>query len=72
MPLFRAFGLGVTLLILQLLVPPVFSQLEDTAIAFLKAGQISANVGSQIAGSAGALEFSNTPLALPRAANIIR
>jgi hypothetical protein len=72
MPIFRAFGLGIAILILQLLVPLIFSQLQDTIIAFLEAGEISAHVGSQIAGSAGALQFSHEPLALPRTADIVR
>ncbi|HEV7121741.1 MAG TPA: hypothetical protein VGN56_02870 [Candidatus Paceibacterota bacterium] len=74
MPIFRAFGLGITILILQLLVPVIFSQLQNTIIAFLKAGEVSANVGSQIAGSAAAIQFSglNAPPALPRVANITR
>ncbi|MDB5237550.1 MAG: hypothetical protein JWL88_652 [Parcubacteria group bacterium] len=74
MPIFRAFGLGITILVLQLLVPLIFSQLQTTIIAFLKAGQISADVGSQLAGSAGALPYSsfNAPPTLPRVANITR
>ena len=74
MPIFRAFGLGIAILILQLLVPVIFSQLQDTIIAFLKAGEVSANVGSQIAGSAGALQFSsfNAPPSLPRVNDITR
>lgn len=75
MPIFRAFGLGIAILMLQLLVPVIFSQLQDTIIAFLKAGEISANVGSQIAATAGALPFSSSgsaPPSLPRVANIIR
>lgn len=74
MPIFRAFGLGITILILQLLVPIIFSQLQDTIIAFLKAGEVSANVGSQIAGTAGAIQFSNlnVPPTLPRVSNITR
>ncbi len=74
MSIFRALGLGVTILVLQLLVPVIFSQLQNTIIAFLKAGEVSAIVGSQIAGSAGAIQFSNlnTPPALPRVANITR
>jgi hypothetical protein len=72
MPIFRAFGLGITILILQLLVPLIFSQLQNTIIAFLQAGEISAHVGSQIAGSAGALQFSSAPPTLPRVSNIIR
>lgn len=72
MPIFRAFGLGITILILQLLVPSIFSQLQKTIISFLQAGEVSAHVGSQIAGSAGALQFSDEPLALPSAINITR
>ncbi|KND49337.1 MAG: hypothetical protein AB203_02980 [Parcubacteria bacterium C7867-008] len=71
MPIFRAFGLGITILILQLLVPTIFSQLQDTIIAFLNAAEISAYVGSQIAGSAGTIQSSRTPLTLPSATNII-
>jgi hypothetical protein len=52
--------------------PLIFSQLQDTIIAFLQAGEISAHVGSQIAGSAGALQFSNAPPTLPRVSNITR
>lgn len=72
MSLFRAVGLGATILVLQLLVPTIFSQLQTTIVAFLKAGEISANVGSQLAGSAGALQFSNSgsPPAFPHVSNI--
>lgn len=72
MSIFRAIGLGITILVLQLLVPHIFSQLERTAIAFLQAGETSANVGSQIAGTAAALPGSQGPLMLPRVANITR
>ncbi|MDB5265695.1 MAG: hypothetical protein JWM39_408 [Parcubacteria group bacterium] len=74
MSIFRAFGLGVTILILQLLVPVIFSQLQNTIVAFLKAGEVSANVGSQIAGAASAIQFSgmNAEPSLPRVANITR
>jgi hypothetical protein len=72
MPIFRAFGLGITILILQLLVPVIFSQLQNTIVAFLKAGEVSAQVGTQLAGSASAITVSHEPLMLPRAANITR
>lgn len=72
MSIFRAIGLGITILVLQLLVPHIFAQLERTAIAFLEAGETSAHVGSQIAGTAAALPGSSGPLMLPRVANITR
>lgn len=72
MPIFRALGLGIVILILQLLVPVIFIQLQSTIIAFLKAGEVSANVGTQTAGSAAALPISHEPLMLPRAINITR
>ncbi|KND50471.1 MAG: hypothetical protein AB202_02335 [Parcubacteria bacterium C7867-007] len=76
MPIFRALGLGILILILQLLVPTIFLQLQSTIIAFLNAAEISATVGSQLAGSAGSISGtipgSSDPLTLPRATNIIR
>ena len=50
-----AIGLGLTLIILQVLTPVIFGELQNTALAFLHGAQVSANVASQIAASAGSV-----------------
>lgn len=67
MPIFRALGLGIFLLVTSLIVPSVFSQLQKTAIAFLHAGEVSADTASSIAGSAASIPLSHDPLRLPAA-----
>ena len=71
MSVFRALGFGMCILVLQLMIPLIFAQLESTIIAFLRAGEISANVGSQIAGTSGSLSHPPEPLVLPRTATIV-
>lgn len=66
MPLRKAIGLGICIIVLKLLVPEVLSALETTAIAFLKGAQTSASVASSLAASAGDIRFSNEPFELPR------
>lgn len=67
MSIFRALGLGVFLLVLQLMVPSVSHQLERTILSFLRAGETSMNMASQMAGTTAAFSTPSTPLTLPYA-----
>lgn len=63
MPIFRAIGLGIFLLVLQLLVPSIFAQLQKTLVAFLYAGEAASNTAAVIVGSTPSLSLD--PLTLP-------
>lgn len=66
MPIFRVFGLGLLILMLGWLVPEVLAELRATAVAFLTGARVSAEVATQIAGSAGTAAPASIPLsALP-------
>jgi len=62
----KAIGLGIGIIVLKLLLPGVLSEIETTAIAFLRGAQVSASVATDLAASAGDIRFSNEPFALPR------
>lgn len=77
MTIFRALGLLVLILVLQSMVPAIWSELEATIIAFLHGARISAGVATSIAASAGstnlsvplsAMPFTTPPFPLPQAA----
>lgn len=51
MPILGAFGLGLTILVLQGLVPVVFDELQETLLALLNGAQVSIDVATQLAGS---------------------
>lgn len=71
MPFFQALGLGVAIIVLKLLTPVLFSEMETTAILFLKGAQTGATVATDLAASAGYVEIDNeSPLVLPRAPQI--
>lgn len=71
MPLLHAFGLGVAIIVLKLLTPVIFQEIETTAVLFLKGAQTSASVATQIAGSAGAIDvIGHGPPALPKAPQV--
>lgn len=57
MPIFQAIGLGILILVLKFLVPPIFAQLESTILAFLHGAEISATIATQLAASAGTIQF---------------
>lgn len=65
MPVFRALGLGIAIIVLKILLPGVLSEIEDTAIAFLRGARVSASVASDLAASAGDIRIVNEPFALP-------
>jgi uncharacterized membrane protein (DUF441 family) len=48
-----AIGLGITIIVLRVLAPVIFGAIQDTALAFLRGAQLSANAASAIAGSIG-------------------
>lgn len=63
MPIFRSIGFGIFIAILALLLPDVLSEGRATAISFLRAAHLSADVGSAIvAGAAAAPTDSSAPL----------
>ena len=66
----NAIGLGIAIIVLKLLLPGVLTAIEQTAIAFLNGALVSANVATQIAGSAASMEISNEPFELPRVQGI--
>ncbi|MBU2159208.1 hypothetical protein KJ848_03440 [Patescibacteria group bacterium] len=70
MPILKALGLGVCILVLKLLVPQIFTELEQTALIFLRGAQTSALVATDLAASVGTIEFSQEPLVLPQATPI--
>lgn len=71
MPFFQALGLGVAIIVLKLLTPVLFGEVETTAILFLKGAQTSALVATDLAASVGHIEVDNeSPLVLPRAPQI--
>ncbi|HEY0010666.1 MAG TPA: hypothetical protein VGB97_01980 [Candidatus Paceibacterota bacterium] len=48
MPLFKAFGFGVLLIVLRLMLPNVLHEGEQTAIVFLEGAQASALTATTI------------------------
>lgn len=66
----KALGLGIGIIVLKLLLPGVLTAIEQTAIAFLNGALVSANVATQIAASAGSVQISNEPFALPRVPDV--
>ncbi|MBU2103575.1 hypothetical protein KKD81_02425 [Patescibacteria group bacterium] len=70
MPILKALGLGVCILVLKLLVPQIFTELEQTALIFLRGAQTSALVATDLAASVGTIEFSQEPFVLPQATPI--
>lgn len=69
MPIFRAIGFGVLLIILRIMIPSVLSEGEQTAISFLHGARVSADTMSQIAGTAGSASALSSlpPLIYPQA-----
>ncbi|MDB5190287.1 MAG: hypothetical protein JWN49_613 [Parcubacteria group bacterium] len=73
MPIFRAIGFGILLIILRIMIPSVLSEGEQTAISFLHGARVSADTMSQIAGTAGSASVSLSslpPLTYPQATTI--
>jgi len=70
MPLLQALGLGVAIIVLKLLTPVLFTEMEHTAILFLKGAQTGAVVATDLAASASAITVDESPLVLPRAPQI--
>ncbi|MES2668241.1 MAG: hypothetical protein V4644_00935 [Patescibacteria group bacterium] len=62
----KAIGLGIAIVVLKILLPEVLTEIENTAIAFLKGAQVLASVATDLAASTGHIQFSNEPFALPR------
>jgi len=70
MPLLQALGLGVAIIVLKLLTPVLFSEIENTAILFLRGAQTGAYVASELAASAATITVDESPLVLPKAPQI--
>lgn len=70
MAITRALGLGIGIIVLKLLLPDVLAEIEHVAIAFLHGAQVSANVATDLAASAGSVRFSQEPFVLPRVQSI--
>ena len=51
MSIFGALGLGLTILVLQSLVPAIFNELQETMLVLLNGAQVSIDVATQLAGS---------------------
>lgn len=66
MPIFKAIGLGILILVLQTSAPKVLHQLETTTLAFLLGAEISANAATNLAASTSSLTLPGT-LRMPRA-----
>jgi hypothetical protein len=58
--MFKALGLGMMIIVLEYLVPTVFSEIVKTAIAFLQGAQISISAASQLASAASHIPNSLT------------
>ncbi len=68
MAITRAIGLGVAIIVLKLLLPGVLTEIERTAVAFLRGASTSAEVATGLAASVGSVQILNEPFELPRAA----
>lgn len=66
MPVLKAVGLGICIVVLKLLVPEVLSEAEAAAIAFLRGARVSAETASTLAASVGSVRITNDPFELPR------
>lgn len=70
MPIFRAIGLGVLIIVLKFLVPSIWNELEAVIIAFLHGARVSADLATNLAGAGGAslsLPSATPPFPLPYA-----
>ena len=72
MPIFRAIGFGILLIILSLMLPDVLKEGRDAAIAFLRGARISADTAAGIAASAAATQGTQPlpPLLYPQTPSI--
>lgn len=74
MSIFRAFGFGVLLVVMRIMLPNVLSAAEQTAIAFLGGAEASAEAAASIAASAAHIppisSTSYPPLTYPQAPSI--
>ncbi|HWH07116.1 MAG TPA: hypothetical protein VNU47_01140 [Candidatus Paceibacterota bacterium] len=66
----QALGLGVGIIVLKLLTPALFSELETTAILFLDGAQVSAQTATSLAASVGDIRITHQPLVLPKGPEI--
>ena len=57
MPIFSAVGLGIALIVLNVLMHPVFTEMEATAIAVLRGAQVSVEAATELAASAATIQF---------------
>lgn len=69
MPFFKAIGLGVAILVLKLLTPQIFHEIESTVILTLKGAQTGVSVATDMTASASHGRASQS-ITLPRAPSI--
>ncbi|MBU0750175.1 hypothetical protein KKH15_01515 [Patescibacteria group bacterium] len=74
MPISKALGLGLAILVLKALAPAIMTHIESTAIAFLSGAEVSAHAATNLAASAGSFSLpdSSNRLVLPQAPQIRR
>ena len=74
MPISRALGLGLAILVLKALAPAIMTHIESTAIAFLSGAETSAQTATSLAASASSFQLEQSPrrLMLPQAPQIQR
>lgn len=70
MPIRKAIGLAIAILVLKFLVPDILSAIERVALAFLGGAERSARVASDLAAHVGAVQISHEPFVLPQAAQV--
>lgn len=69
MPFFKAIGLGVAILVLKLLTPQIFHEIESTVVLTLRGAQTGVSVATDIAASAPHARL-NQSITLPRAPSV--
>lgn len=72
MPILKALGFGVALLVLKFLVPAVFDQLERTVIAFLAGAEMVVNSATNLAAAANTAQPVSNHFTLPQTPQILR
>lgn len=74
MAISRALGLGIAILVLKAFAPAIMTEIETTAVAFLRGASSSATVAASLASQVEEIELSGTTrqFSLPQAPQIRR
>lgn len=72
MPIAKAVGLGIAILVLKTLAPAVFIQLQSTVITVLRTGEQSASAISSFSTSSAGDFWTKPHFALPQAPGIVK